>query len=150
MATQKDDQKLVFKTDYRLMHVKSIAECSKGSILQYFRPSLSYHLSLRSLIGLFLSGCLRQVLLYFDQPCSFPFHLQTKYSPNANLYVTCSKDGHIKIWDAVSSLCVNTFKNAHDGQEVCSVLFTRNSKVCLLESWNLYRVSGQRTCHQPV
>ena len=36
---------------------------SKGSILQYFRASLSYHLSLRSLFCLFLSGCLRQVLL---------------------------------------------------------------------------------------
>ena len=32
---------------------------SKGSILQYFRPSLSYHLSLRSLYCLFLSGRLR-------------------------------------------------------------------------------------------
>ena len=30
------------------MQVKSIAECSKGSILQYFRLSLSYHLSLKS------------------------------------------------------------------------------------------------------
>ena len=138
MAAQKDDQILVFKTAYRLMQVKSIAECSMGSILQYFRPSLSYHLSLRSLIGLFLSGRLRQVLLYFNQPCLFPFHFQTKYSPNANLYVTCSKDGHIKIWDAVSSLCVNTFKNAHDGQEVCSVLFTRNSKVCILETVHLF------------
>ena len=29
------DRKLVFKTNYRLMQVKSIAECSKGSILQY-------------------------------------------------------------------------------------------------------------------
>ena len=29
------------------MQVKSIAECSMGSILQYFGPSLSYHLSLR-------------------------------------------------------------------------------------------------------
>ena len=29
------DQKLVFKTKYCLMQVKSIAECSKGSILQY-------------------------------------------------------------------------------------------------------------------
>ena len=56
--------KLVFKTYYRLMQVKRFAECSKGSILQYFRPSLSYHLSLRSLICLFLSGRLRQVLLY--------------------------------------------------------------------------------------
>ena len=37
------------------MEVKSIAECSNGSIQQYFRPSLSYHLSLRSLFCLFLS-----------------------------------------------------------------------------------------------
>ena len=28
------------------MQVKSIAECSKESILQYLRPSFSYHLSL--------------------------------------------------------------------------------------------------------
>ena len=48
------------------MQVKSIAECSKRSILQYFGPSLSYQLSLRSLFGLFLSGCLRQVLLYLE------------------------------------------------------------------------------------
>ena len=34
------------------------------SILQYFRPSLSYHLSARPLFCLFLSGRLRQVLLY--------------------------------------------------------------------------------------
>ena len=46
------------------MQVKSIAECSKGSILQYFRPSSSYHLSLRSLFCLFLSGRFTQVLLY--------------------------------------------------------------------------------------
>ena len=47
--------KMVFKTNYRLMLVKCIAECSKGSfcskgsILQYFRPSSGCHLSLRSL-----------------------------------------------------------------------------------------------------
>ena len=41
------------KTYYCLMQVKSIAECSKGSILQYFQPSLSYHLLLRSLFCLF-------------------------------------------------------------------------------------------------
>ena len=34
-----------------------------GNILQYFRPSLSYHLSLRSLFNLFLSGRLPHVLL---------------------------------------------------------------------------------------
>ena len=55
---------MVFYTDYPLMQVKSIAECSKRSILQYFLPSLSYHLSLRPLFCLFLSGRLRQVLLY--------------------------------------------------------------------------------------
>ena len=59
-------QKLFFKTAYRLMQVKSIAECSKGSILQYFRPSLSYYLSLRSLFCLFLSGGFRQVLLHLQ------------------------------------------------------------------------------------
>ena len=50
---------LTLKTDYRLMKVKSIAECSNGSILQYFRPSLNYHLSLSSLFCLFLSGHLK-------------------------------------------------------------------------------------------
>ena len=32
----KEDQILDFKTDYCLMQVKSIAVCSKGSILHYF------------------------------------------------------------------------------------------------------------------
>ena len=55
---------MVFKTDYRLMRVKSIAECSKESILQYFRPSLSNQLTLRPLFCRFLSGCFTQYLLY--------------------------------------------------------------------------------------
>ena len=56
-------QNLVFKIDYHLNHVKSIAECSKGSIQKYFELSLSYHLSLRLVFVYFLSGPLRQVLL---------------------------------------------------------------------------------------
>ena len=36
----KRTQRLVFNTNFHLMQVKSIAECSKGSILQYFRPPL--------------------------------------------------------------------------------------------------------------
>ena len=51
--------KIVFKTI-----VKTVAECSKMSILQYFRPSSSYHLPLIPLFCLFLSGRLRHVLLY--------------------------------------------------------------------------------------
>ena len=58
------DKKMFNKTNYHLMQVKSIAECSKGSILQYFWPSLNYHLSLRSLFCLFLSDRFTQVLLY--------------------------------------------------------------------------------------
>ena len=45
---EKNTQKLVFKTDHRLMQVNSIAECCNENILQYFRPSLSYILSFRS------------------------------------------------------------------------------------------------------
>ena len=56
--------KMDFKTNFRLMQVKSIAESSNGSILQYFRPALSYHMALRPLLCLFLRGCLRQVSLY--------------------------------------------------------------------------------------
>ena len=51
------------ENNYRLMQVKSNAECSKGSILKYFRPSLSYQLSLRSVFCLFLSCCFTQVFL---------------------------------------------------------------------------------------
>ena len=40
------------------------------SILQYFRPSLSYHLSLSPLFCLFLSGRLRQVLLFIESNIS--------------------------------------------------------------------------------
>ena len=48
------------------------------SILQYFRHSLSNHLSLRPLFCLFLSGCLRQVLLYRDDlgNSDMDFHLE--------------------------------------------------------------------------
>ena len=45
-----NDQKLVFKTNYHLMQIKSIAECSKRA---FCKPSLSYHLSLRPSFCLF-------------------------------------------------------------------------------------------------
>jgi WD40 repeat protein len=48
---------------------------------------------------------------------------------DAKMYASGSKDGSIKLWDGVSSKCVNTFKNAHDGNEVSSISFTRNGKV---------------------
>ena len=50
----------------RLSHYAGQKYCRmlQESILQYFRPSLSYHLYLRPLFCLFLSGRLRQVLLH--------------------------------------------------------------------------------------
>ena len=57
-------KKMVFNTNYCLMQVKSIEECSTGSILQYIRPSLSYHFFIKIFVLSILSGCLRQVLLY--------------------------------------------------------------------------------------
>ncbi|XP_074655400.1 cleavage stimulation factor subunit 1-like [Tubulanus polymorphus] len=54
-----------------------------------------------------------------------------KWSPNANLFVSSSKDGDIKIWDGVSNKVVQNFEKAHDGKPVCSVVFSRNSKYVL-------------------
>ena len=50
-SPKKKTQNFIFKTDNRLMQVKSIAECYT------FRPVLSYHLSLRPMFCLFLNGC---------------------------------------------------------------------------------------------
>ena len=60
----KIDKTKVLKTNGSLMKVESIAECSKGSILQYFWPALSDNWSWKPIFGLFESGCFRQVLLY--------------------------------------------------------------------------------------
>ena len=64
------DQKLFFKTNYRIIQVKSIAECSTS---QCFQPLLSYQLLLRSLFCLFLSGHFTHVLLYWTFTMHFLF-----------------------------------------------------------------------------
>ena len=46
------------------MQVKSIAECSLGAFCNTFELHLATNLSLRHLLCLFLSGQIRQVLLY--------------------------------------------------------------------------------------
>jgi len=53
------------------------------------------------------------------------------WSSNGKTYVTGSLDGSIKVWDGVSSNCITTFAQAHDGAEVSSVQFTRNGKYVL-------------------
>ncbi|XP_056635379.1 cleavage stimulation factor subunit 1 [Diorhabda carinulata] len=74
--------------------------------------------------------------------CAFPKHQHTatvtnlKWSPDAKLFASCSKDGNIKIWDAVSNKCINTLIKAHDGLEVCSVVFSKNGKYLLSSGKN--------------
>ena len=58
-ATQKEDQKLAFKTNNRSMQVKYCRQ-------SFHLHSLSYRLSLRPLFCLYLSGRFNQVLLYFE------------------------------------------------------------------------------------
>lgn len=71
------------------------------------------------------------------------------YNPTANSYVTCSKDGSIKLWDGVSNRCVSTFEKAHDGAEVCSAIFSKNSKYILSSGKDsvvkLWEISTGRT-----
>ena len=51
-------------TNGSLMKVEIIAECSPWSILQYFWPALSDSWYWKPIFVFFLSGRLRQVLLY--------------------------------------------------------------------------------------
>lgn len=57
------------------------------------------------------------------------YNCLSRYEPSARYFVSSSRDGSIKLWDAVSNKCVNTFEKAHDGSQVCSVTFSRNGKV---------------------
>ena len=54
-------------TNASLMTVKSIAECSPWSILQYFWPALSDIWYLKPTFAAFESGRFRQVLLYLNK-----------------------------------------------------------------------------------
>uniref|UniRef100_A0A182QUL8 Cleavage stimulation factor subunit 1 n=1 Tax=Anopheles farauti TaxID=69004 RepID=A0A182QUL8_9DIPT len=54
-----------------------------------------------------------------------------RYANSAKVYATGSIDGSIKLWDGVSGRCINTFTDAHDGAEICSVFFTKNGKYLL-------------------
>nr|KAF6358056.1 cleavage stimulation factor subunit 1 [Pipistrellus kuhlii] len=71
------------------------------------------------------------------------------YNPSANMYVTGSKDGCIKLWDGVSNRCITTFEKAHDGAEVCSAIFSKNSKYILSSGKDsvakLWEISTGRT-----
>ncbi|XP_060881993.1 cleavage stimulation factor subunit 1-like [Metopolophium dirhodum] len=77
------------------------------------------------------------ILTAYNNITGFPSNQHTgpvtsiKYEPGAKYFVSSSRDGSIKLWDAISNKCVNTFERAHDGSQVCSVTFTRNEKYIL-------------------
>ena len=94
--------KLVFNTNYYLMQVKSIAECSKGSILQYFQPSLSYHFPLGHLFCLFISG---RLILSGLFPVMYVFFCFCCFMSHVNSYGHCgtvSSLNHTFSWAGLS------------------------------------------------
>ena len=56
---------------------------------------------------------------------------QVRYAKQANMFVSCSKDGSIKIWDAANQRVITTIANAHGGEEVASACFSRTGKYIL-------------------
>ena len=60
----KIDKTNILMTNVSLMKVKSIAECSTWSILQFFWPALSNNWSWKPIFCLFESGRFTQILLY--------------------------------------------------------------------------------------
>ena len=56
---------MVFKTNYRLMQVKSIAECSKGTLIKLAVVIKIF------VFFIFLSACFKQVLLFLGHKIDF-------------------------------------------------------------------------------
>ena len=61
-----------------------------GSILQYFRPSLSYHLLLRSVFCLVLNDRFTQVKLFCAQDAKVSFYSRLGSSSRYKLACTCA------------------------------------------------------------
>ena len=61
------------------------------------------------------------------------------------MYVSGSSDGSIKVWDGASNKCSLSFNRAHEGEEICSVLFSKNGKVhCSFIGFNVMWGVGTR------
>ena len=84
MATQ-EKYKIGFQDQLSLNAGQEYCRMLQKSILQYIRPSLSYHLSLRPLFCLFLNGRLRQVLLYSRNNPALPENI---YGSNSGKEIT--------------------------------------------------------------
>ena len=90
--TKRKPKKLFFKTE-SLNAGQKYCRMLSWSILQFFRPSLTSTICLRPLFCLFLSGRLRQVLLFSHGHMRLPFPL------------ACSMFAHL--FDVVNPVCVS-------------------------------------------
>ena len=116
----KRGHKIGFQDQLSLHAGQKYCRMLQESILQHFRPSLSYHLSLRPLFCLFLSGRLRQVLLNSDYThlsikslhrCTWPhvaaawrgvhcsLSLELTSAPNSNSSFNISSLSSIQHWN---------------------------------------------------
>ena len=68
-------------------------------------------------------------------------HLFIKYENNGKHFCSGSKDGTVKLWDGSNNRCISTLDKAHSGEEVCSVVFSRNGKYILSSGKVLISVS---------
>ena len=85
MATQKEKQKLVFKTDYRLMQVKSVAQCFKRAFCNTF-----------DLIK--LPFCLKDLcFVHFELPLNSGFTVDEGSDQNLDLLKNVSLGFHIRV-----------------------------------------------------
>ena len=113
----KKKAKIRFQDDHSLMKVKSIAECSKGSILQYFEPSLSYHLPLRPLFCLYLSDRLWQVFIVVAGKITWKTMKHTKLCKNTHTHMqdetkhTCKMKQHTK-WKRMQTRMQTSIKGS--------------------------------------
>ncbi|KAI8892317.1 WD40-repeat-containing domain protein [Globomyces pollinis-pini] len=51
---------------------------------------------------------------------------KVRYASNGNMFASCSIDGSIKLYDTVTSRCVNTINNAHDGASIIGIQFSKS------------------------
>ena len=94
-----------------------------GSILQYFQPSLRYHLSLRPLFCLFLSGCFTQVFIsFFCKPAGQQSNVQTSlhtftraFAANIHTMVAYNKPLDSDFVTCASCIFCNNFVSGMQG-----------------------------------
>ncbi|CAG0920564.1 unnamed protein product [Notodromas monacha] len=110
-------------------HTVKLFDFSKTSTKKAFRtlthpqPKCYLKKALRKTISLFWTGRRANMLQAWPvtKHSSISSHhhtgpvLSVKFSADGRQFVTCSRDGSIKIWDAVSNRNINTFAKAHEG-----------------------------------